>query len=276
MATRKKTGPKVSTVPTGRRKSRRNSSHLRLIEPTRPPEWLPDWKDPSAYPDPKKTTDLQWAWEFLRRNKQYQADWHVEWLAHFKTQGKPLGEIIPTDDQGSRGRKYYFSTYGLYTLPDPSIARPQHLVFEPGFGEIRMYGMKKLDGEPGSEAIWVYEKKSHGSIKIILTRDQAVVSFNVTLPLQSQLKKAREHLKRVQSIRQITPKLKRPRRDLFQSYLRMLDATGVARSHGKLPASCMATWPSLISESGQRSRRRNESETLNFGSSPSGGYPISS
>ncbi|MBF0383932.1 MAG: hypothetical protein HQL69_23190 [Magnetococcales bacterium] len=39
------------------------------------PGWLPDWTDPEAYPDPKKTSLQQWAWEFLRRNPEYQRDY---------------------------------------------------------------------------------------------------------------------------------------------------------------------------------------------------------
>ncbi len=32
----------------------------------------PDWRDKNAYPDIKKTSNKQWAWEFLRRNLVYQ------------------------------------------------------------------------------------------------------------------------------------------------------------------------------------------------------------
>ncbi len=35
----------------------------------------PDWRDASQYPDPNKATPSRWAWEFLRRNQSYQADW---------------------------------------------------------------------------------------------------------------------------------------------------------------------------------------------------------
>ena len=39
-------------------------------------EWeRPDWRDPNQYPDPKTTPLKQWAWEFLRRNSEYQADY---------------------------------------------------------------------------------------------------------------------------------------------------------------------------------------------------------
>ncbi len=37
--------------------------------------WLPDWRDPEAYPKPDKTSLHQWAWEFLRRNEFYQASY---------------------------------------------------------------------------------------------------------------------------------------------------------------------------------------------------------
>ncbi|MFC1818428.1 transcriptional regulator domain-containing protein [Thermodesulfobacteriota bacterium] len=38
------------------------------------PDWLPDWRDANAYPDPEANTARQWAWEFLRRNSKYQKD----------------------------------------------------------------------------------------------------------------------------------------------------------------------------------------------------------
>ncbi len=39
------------------------------------PEWLPDWEDKKQYPDPGTTSSRQWAWEFLRRNPEYQQDY---------------------------------------------------------------------------------------------------------------------------------------------------------------------------------------------------------
>ncbi|MFA5593272.1 MAG: DUF6499 domain-containing protein [Micavibrio sp.] len=38
--------------------------------------WLPDWRDKSQYPDPRSTSNKQWAWEFLRRNPDYQKDFY--------------------------------------------------------------------------------------------------------------------------------------------------------------------------------------------------------
>jgi Family of unknown function (DUF6499) len=39
------------------------------------PPWLPDWTDPNNYPDPTNTSRLEWAWQFLRRNREYQRLW---------------------------------------------------------------------------------------------------------------------------------------------------------------------------------------------------------
>ena len=44
-----------------------------MISP--PPPWLPDPRKPEEYPDPETTSLRQWAWEFLRRNPQYQEDY---------------------------------------------------------------------------------------------------------------------------------------------------------------------------------------------------------
>lgn len=51
------------------------------------PDWLPNWKNVAEYPDLATTTAQQWAWEFLRRNDNYQADY--EELVKFQENGDP-------------------------------------------------------------------------------------------------------------------------------------------------------------------------------------------
>lgn len=51
------------------------------------PDWLPNWKNKKGYPDPATTTAQQWAWEFLRRNTKYQADYAE--LMSFKEKDDP-------------------------------------------------------------------------------------------------------------------------------------------------------------------------------------------
>lgn len=40
------------------------------------PEWIPNWENPCEYPDPATTSMKEWAWEFLRRNEEYQRDYN--------------------------------------------------------------------------------------------------------------------------------------------------------------------------------------------------------
>src|SRR3954447_5103565 len=36
---------------------------------------VPDWRDGRDYPAPDEFDDLEWRWEFLRRNHGYRRDW---------------------------------------------------------------------------------------------------------------------------------------------------------------------------------------------------------
>ena len=71
----------------------------------------PDWKDSTAYPNEKTTTDKQWAWEFLRRNPEFQKDCKKlksgqhEHFVHdppFKTNESPEEYIRRTGSSPSR------------------------------------------------------------------------------------------------------------------------------------------------------------------------------
>lgn len=48
---------------------------------------VPDWTDITAYPDKAKKNPRVWAWEFLRRNPEYQKMWK-------QIQSLPPGPIL--------------------------------------------------------------------------------------------------------------------------------------------------------------------------------------
>ncbi len=51
-----------------------------------------DWRDPQAYAFCDRLTSAQWAWEFLRRNPEYQRQWrefHDTWQVLEAAYGKP-------------------------------------------------------------------------------------------------------------------------------------------------------------------------------------------
>ncbi len=52
----------------------------------------PDWRDPSAYSFTFNLSRERWAWEFLRRNPGYIADWEwffATWQALESAYGRP-------------------------------------------------------------------------------------------------------------------------------------------------------------------------------------------
>ena len=51
------------------------------------PDWLPNWRNGDEYPDPATTSAQQWAWEFLRRNHEYQADYKE--IINFQEDDRP-------------------------------------------------------------------------------------------------------------------------------------------------------------------------------------------
>jgi len=64
------------------------------------PKWTaPDWRDPLAYGDVTLWSGRRWAWEFLRRNKDYQG-----------VSGAP----VPAKVQSDRGRRFGRAKIRLY------------------------------------------------------------------------------------------------------------------------------------------------------------------
>ena len=55
------------------------------------PAWLPRWDDDDAYPKTFSEWSLtRWAWEFLRRNREYQSDFkHFDSIPHVFPEGSP-------------------------------------------------------------------------------------------------------------------------------------------------------------------------------------------
>lgn len=173
----------------------------------------PDWKSPSEYPNPESTTDIEWAWQFLRRNHHYQADWQLELCVHEHNGGDvrptfitlPEFQITPGTDDKSKGKDYYLEAYGLYSLPNPEQAAPIKPMFEPRFGEFRF-------------------AQAMEQIKLTLLDGQAVFIFDLTLPLRPQLIAVRSKLEEAAKDKGVLAKKKYQRRNLFTTYLRLLDA----------------------------------------------------
>jgi hypothetical protein len=148
------------------------------------PEWLPNWRDPSSYPDPKNTSRTQWAWELLRRNKDYQAEWKQTDEDRSFFNGLPA-DWEPTDFQiecSKYGPMLYLGLkWGMVCLaPDPSVDSPEILTLH-------------------SSIIGSVDFESAQTIKNIplLTPERwevMTVMFDLSQPLHPQLQEAKNSL----------------------------------------------------------------------------------
>ena len=205
------------------------------------PEWIPDWTNKSAYfssTEDTKEARAQWAWEFIRRNPEYQkfylrarrypADWYKK----------------NPDDQGFY--KYFFCTpkankmesYNQYLQRcelegnKPTIKEKREIIAKFPVKQLSLKLNPKCNIPPEFTIDYTYphlysfDRKEVFKCKISDT-DEVVVVFSIKLSLDEQLKKTKIYLKEMQDSlqsKEIVHVKSRYRPENYQNYLRMLDA----------------------------------------------------
>ncbi|MBF0371590.1 MAG: hypothetical protein HQL52_19305 [Magnetococcales bacterium] len=172
----------------------------------------PDWRDPNAYPSPEGTPLSKWAWEFLRRNPDYQKDYHeindLDGLdALIFTPPATPGESL--NDYEKRMRKDGHETWEFVSRATLKAKK---------------WGLKEMIS-PAEEWGFSFETSVLTETWGCSTRDPNKVAFvfDLSWPIGPQLR----HVKRALQIKQkITGKPKQARKQVahFPSYLRLLDA----------------------------------------------------
>ena len=153
------------------------------------PYSIAEWEDPKNYPPPQNTSMDQWAWEFLRRNPDYQKAWDSK-----NIKGLSSGE-----------------EFGIRFLCDPLNDNP----FE-----------QKTKGEPVLQ--FLVGNANMFLIGATIERKgpmnpyEVFASFDVRRPIQPQIEFAQNFLKNYQKIKDI--KFGSHRKNHFVEYLRILDA----------------------------------------------------
>ena len=146
---------------------------------------MPNWQNPKDYPDKACTTMRQWAWEFLRRNKQYQEDY------------RELSDmwILEPDRESIAETALYFNVLDKYSiwwwsgrLPDPGIADLKKAA--PGLlftGEgVRMM-IPKSDASPLHMLSEDWDRSE-------AEPEEIAIIFDISKPLVSQLNGAKRIL----------------------------------------------------------------------------------
>ena len=195
------------------------------------PSWLPDWKDESQYKDHGDDYN-KWAWEFLRRNPEYQADWDEV------TEGRParnphtdeswawdLGFVWTGDGPPKGAYKKALELGKKWGLFHGPIVNPGHVRMEVGSS-----GPTK---HPMPYTIWSRDEHELGiEVKIHLPSIEdvknATVIFDLRLDIERQLSAVQKSLERCQQILVdegvITLHKTDPQIQLYKTYLRLLDA----------------------------------------------------
>ena len=199
------------------------------------PSWLPDWRDAEQYPG-GGVSPKRWAWEFLRRDPEYQADFR-----EFES-NLPDGVTEPNDrrlqlsqiriDLEERdgwelltrklGRKY-----GVEAMCDPSIEAP-------GIGELTFvttWGPRYLVNK-GPDRLSHHPDPDHPEIvrygMLPVEVGEVVVKFDLSWPLPVQFRRLKDTLQRAQDRLKddgtIVIHSTKPRTEMYTCYLRVLDA----------------------------------------------------
>ncbi len=166
------------------------------------PYTIKDFRKPKQYPNPEKKNGAELAWEFLRRNPKYQADFDK-----FKKLKSPSAK--------SKLQQKWLLGLPVLKLFDPKDNKPRGLklalTHTPRFHVPKGKGMASIES---------------------LYKGDVFVAFNLNIPIKRQLDKTRKFLERERKEQNIKPNEKNQHTHLFPHYWRLLDAT----AEGKKPA----------------------------------------
>ncbi|MCA1906238.1 MAG: winged helix-turn-helix domain-containing protein [Desulfarculus sp.] len=189
-----------------------------------------DWRDPKCYEYTKSHTCYQWAWEFLRRNPEYKADWEKELPEGLARIKRDTPDRCPIDHPCfvlTMESPKYVKKWGLYHLLNPATAEPlaisshwfsgdDHLLFYRGRG-VGLLEMLEGKGTPEEHVVRIPE----GHMAVV---------FDLREPLESQFEVAKENIRRWQAhwlrkTKSMLPTFKVTRdHERLLLYIRVLDA----------------------------------------------------
>jgi hypothetical protein len=163
-----------------------------------------DWKNENEYPDPQNTRPLKWAWEFLRRNPDYQKDSLLV---------SPLKKEIGKGKRGSDSKLMkIYKKWDLLDLPDPMLEKDYEDFFWPWSTQMTPQS-GKLEFDP-----YIF-----------------YFAFSLDKPIEPQLERAKLIYKSQSSHPKLTIKKKSKRRsDLYSIYLRIIDGRKAGATHKEI------------------------------------------
>jgi hypothetical protein len=200
----------------------------------------PDWREESAYPDPKKTSSDRWAWEFLRRNSDYQKDY------------KTLIEASKSKASLNRPNGYGFGKFAHDPTPHLNETYDEYCI------RMKKEDIPSIRSEPLSHYLttkWKLDKlidpfkntakfsqsdfvrevgfdggfdgvfdEHENAILSFLSKNEIALSFDLRQPTKVLLSEAKSILDKYRKDFKNKEKETRQYRHLYPEYIRLLDA----------------------------------------------------
>jgi hypothetical protein len=208
------------------------------------------WRAGTGYPDPRLTSMSQWAWEFLRRNPGYRADWHRYVKRCSMLRAKYGAETI--GDREPTAFAFMVHADRVATVYEPPRRRKESeraWLRRVGHGHCVHWGswlcrkwglLRHTPQDPTSRTFsewWasssalVWEVNSITSERPRAERTQLAYAFDLTRPLRPQVVQVERMLRERQKILINSGSLDRgvahgraQSGKIYQRYLRVLDA----------------------------------------------------
>lgn len=219
-------------------------ARLNQLPPVNEASILIDWKNPENYSHlENEKSSVLWAWEFLRRNKEYQDDW-LELVTHGDIETEDIKtDCLPSnicdllikspnsaiiDSSGKLTKKW-----GIIPLPNPQNHNPDVLTFclDSGVELQRMCFEESAAKLVGLDCA-TYVKNNQNTEPTQSTKQYTI---DLSQSLAPQMKFIKEDAKGMQdylkSRRRISVENKRVRQDLHLEYLRIWDANRTKESY---------------------------------------------
>jgi len=218
---------------------------------------LPDWTKPEDYP--AKATDPLWRWEFLRRRPDYREAWD-QWEAFF--QRDDGGVVYAITDEPVRMEL----KFGVSVIYDPRQQLDEWTawqLFRDAHGCLKPVRSSAQDLRRGADIARREAEEGYNLLDIEIAWQQDMeeackeaglmdYSFNIRKPLKPQIEKAFEHLLVLQEELHRKENTPKPSRELWPTYLRILDAHDCGVGWGTIGKTL---WPTNEGSTKDKARR---------------------
>jgi len=199
---------------------------LKSGSPTKP-DWLPDWTDSKNYSNAAKTSSRAWAWEFLRRNAEYQKLWQLEALPNNKKNLSGL-QLMEHSENIMKRLEWDF---GLRTGASPSMKSSA-----PDFEKRLLF---VTHGKRWAKPVdWPDDVDPYVVNELLEDPSEVILQFDVRWPLKSQIVAAetflKEHVEQLKEKNKLDPTNHRMIPKYFREYLRLLDAEAAGEEPKKM------------------------------------------